>query len=153
VPVRSGGLAVHLKRALQLKSNYRLVPLHFLICSHLSLSVPHFKFFLPPDCPRPLPHLFFFAPLFCMSKRSHTQLHTPIDADGQPLQKTRSSGVRRQSVTDDIGEFEDPWEDEIEEEELAQNPTNDPDGLSAQLPDAWERLIVISQSPFRHGSR
>jgi hypothetical protein len=48
----------------------------------------------------------------------------------QPLQKTRSSGVRRQSVTDDIGEFEDAWEDEIEEDEVAQNPTNDPDGLS-----------------------
>jgi len=71
-----------------------------------------------------------------MSKRSHTQLQPPADADGQPLQKTRSSGVRRQSVTDDMGEFEDAWEDEIEEEEVTPNPTNDPDGLSTLPPDA-----------------
>jgi len=71
-----------------------------------------------------------------MSKRSHTQLHAPVDADGQPLQKTRSSGVRRQSVTDDMGEFEDAWEDEIEEEEPPPNPTNDPDGPSTLPPDA-----------------
>ncbi|KAF9651953.1 glutamate-rich WD repeat containing 1 [Thelephora ganbajun] len=61
-----------------------------------------------------------------MSKRSHTQLHTSIDPDGQPLQKTRPSGIRRRSVTDDMGQFEDAWEDEIEEE-LVQNPTNDPE--------------------------
>jgi hypothetical protein len=36
-------------------------------------------------------------------------------------------------VTDDMGEFEDAWEDEIEEEEVAQNLTNDPDGLSTPL--------------------
>ena len=70
-----------------------------------------------------------------MSKRSHTQLHPSVDADGQPLQKTRSSGVRRQSVTDDMGEFEDAWEDEIEEE-VPPNPTNGPDGLSTLPPDA-----------------
>lgn len=69
-----------------------------------------------------------------MSKRSHTQLHAPSDPDGQPLQKTRSSGVRRQSVSDDIGEFEDAWEDEIEEEEVAKYPADDPDGPSAPLP-------------------
>ena len=63
-----------------------------------------------------------------MSKRSHTQLHTATDPDGQPFQKTRSSGVRRQSVTDDMGEFEDAWEDEIEDED---NPTIDPDGWSS----------------------
>lgn len=88
-----------------------------------------------------------------MSKRSHTQLHAPADADGQPLHKTRASGVRRQSFTDDMGEFEDAWEDEIEEEEAPPDPTNDPDGLSSPLPDAPKRLIVISQSPFRHGRR
>ena len=73
-----------------------------------------------------------------MSKRSHTQLHT----DDQPFQKTRSSGIRRQSITDDIGEFEDAWEDEIEDDELAQNPTID--GLFTLPPDSSERLIVIS---------
>lgn len=71
-----------------------------------------------------------------MSKRSHTQLHTPAEADGQPLHKSRSAALRRPSLTDDMGEFEDAWEDEIEEEELLQNPTNDPDGPSTLLPDA-----------------
>ena len=69
-----------------------------------------------------------------MSKRSHTRLHS-IDDDGQPLQKTRSSGVRRHSIADDMGEFEDAWEDEVEEEVLAQNPTNGPDGLFTPPPD------------------
>lgn len=73
-----------------------------------------------------------------MSKRSHTQLNTSADPDGQPFQKMRSSGVRRQSVTDDMGEFEDAWEDEIEEDELAQDPTIDPDGLSTPLPRAQD---------------
>lgn len=72
-----------------------------------------------------------------MSKRSHTQLHAPLDADEQPPQKTRSSGVRRQSVTDDMGEFEDAWEDEIEEEAVPQNPTNDPDGLYTPIRTSW----------------
>jgi ribosome assembly protein RRB1 len=83
-----------------------------------------------------------------MSKRSHTQLQSAIDADDQPLQKTRSSGARRQSVADDMGEFEDAWEDEIEDEETAQDPTNDPDGSSTPPLDTQERLIVISS---RHG--
>jgi len=88
-----------------------------------------------------------------MSKRSHTQLHAPTDADDQPPQKSRPSTVRRQSAADDMGDFEDAWEDEIEEEDVAQEPTNDPDGLSTPPPDAWERLIVILQFPFRHGRR
>lgn len=88
-----------------------------------------------------------------MSKRSHTQLHTTIDPDGQPFQKTRSAALRRQSITDDMGEFEDAWEDEIEEEEVAQVLTNDPDSLSTLPPDAQERLMVISQFLFRHAGR
>ena len=87
-----------------------------------------------------------------MSKRSHTQLHATADADGQPLHKTRSAGGRRQSVTDDMGDFEDAWEDEIEHEDLPPDPTNDPDdGLSTPFSAALERPIVISQLPFRHG--
>ena len=62
-----------------------------------------------------------------MSKRAHTELHTATDPDGQPFQKTRSSGVRRQSVADGMGEFEDAWEDEIEDEG---SPAIDPDGRS-----------------------
>jgi len=101
------------------------------------------------------PPLFFpLSHEIVMSKRSHTQLNTSTDPDGQPLQKTRLSGVRRHSLTDDMGEFEDAWEDEIEqEEELIQNPTIDPDGLSAPLPRAQERLMVILQPPFRYAGR
>jgi len=83
-----------------------------------------------------------------MSKRSHTQLHTNTDADDQPFHKTRSSGARRQSVTDDMGEFEDAWEDEIEDDEVAQNPAIDPDGLSTLPPDASERLIFYLTAPI-----
>lgn len=83
-----------------------------------------------------------------MSKRSHAQLHSLIDSDDQPLHKSRSSGLRRLSVTDDIGEFEDAWEDEIEEEQVAQNPTKDPHGPSGPLLNGQERLIVISWFPI-----
>lgn len=68
-----------------------------------------------------------------MSKRSHT--HSLIDTDDQPLHKSRPSAVRRLSLVDDIGEFEDAWEDEIEEEQIAQNPTKDPHGPSVPLPN------------------
>ena len=96
--------------------------------SHLSLSAS-FQI-------HPLPSFSLFRKII-MSKRSHTQLHTPADPDGQPPQKARSSEARRPSVTDDMGEFEDAWEDEIEEEELPQDTTNDdPNGLSTPIPGA-----------------
>jgi hypothetical protein len=46
-----------------------------------------------------------------------------------------------------MGEFEDAWEDEIEEEDVAQNPTNDPEGsytplLNIQPSDRHLMLIV-----------
>lgn len=49
-----------------------------------------------------------------MSKRSHTQLESSFDSDDHPSHKSRSSTVRTLSVSDDMGEFEDAWEDEIE---------------------------------------
>jgi hypothetical protein len=79
-----------------------------------------------------------------MSKRSHTQLHSPTDADDQPLHKSRPSAFKSPTLTDDMGEFEDAWEDEIEEEILAQNLTTDPHGPSAPHLNDRERLIVIS---------
>lgn len=81
-----------------------------------------------------------------MAKRSHTQLQVPIDSDDQPLHKSRSSRLRRHSLPDDMGEFEDAWEDEIEEEDVAQNSTNDSDGSYTPLLNIQERLIVISCS-------
>lgn len=72
-----------------------------------------------------------------MSKRSLTL----TDSDDQPLQKSRSSNIKRTPLTDHMGEFEDSWEDEIEEELVA---PNDPHGPSAPRLNDKERLIVIS---------
>ena len=88
-----------------------------------------------------------------MSKRSHTLLQSTIDADDQPFQKSRPSGLKRLPSADDMGEFEDAWEDEIEDEEFAQNPTNDPNGPFLPLLTSKERLIVISQLPSSNASR
>jgi ribosome assembly protein RRB1 len=49
-----------------------------------------------------------------MSKRSATEVVT----EGQPYAKASSSGVRREpAAEDEMGEFEDAWEDEIESDE------------------------------------
>lgn len=60
-----------------------------------------------------------------MSKRSATELQ-----DGQPFQKVSASGSRRDMpAVDEMGEFEDAWEDEIEsEEEVQANEEKDEDG-------------------------
>ncbi|KAJ7675381.1 glutamate-rich WD repeat containing [Mycena rosella] len=52
-----------------------------------------------------------------MSKRSATELLTPA-SNGQPFTKASGSGSKRDNVApDDMGEFEDAWEDEIESDE------------------------------------
>lgn len=89
-----------------------------------------------------------------MPKRSHTQLQSAIDTVHQPPHRSRSSTLRASSDTvDDIGEFEDAWEDEIEDDHVPENPTKDPEGPSIQLSDFPERLIVISKLQSRYGSR
>ncbi|KAF8640499.1 hypothetical protein AX17_000161 [Amanita inopinata Kibby_2008] len=54
-----------------------------------------------------------------MSKRSARELVSPPIQEGQPLQKAAHGiGRKREHVsTDEMGEFEDPWEDELESEE------------------------------------
>lgn len=50
-----------------------------------------------------------------MSKRSATEV---VTADGQPFAKASGSGSKRDDITrDEMGEFEDAWEDELESDE------------------------------------
>ncbi|KAF8215975.1 WD40-repeat-containing domain protein [Mycena galopus ATCC 62051] len=53
-----------------------------------------------------------------MSKRSATELLTPATTAGQPFAKASGSGSKRDNVApEEMGEFEDAWEDEIESDE------------------------------------
>ncbi|RDB28460.1 Ribosome assembly protein rrb1 [Hypsizygus marmoreus] len=53
-----------------------------------------------------------------MAKRSATDLIDPPNQSGQPFQKATGGGQKRDNVADDqMGEFEDAWEDEIESDE------------------------------------
>jgi ribosome assembly protein RRB1 len=50
-----------------------------------------------------------------MSKRTLTELQSSAQHEGQAFPKSSSSGLRRKfAEPDDMGEFEDAWEDEIE---------------------------------------
>lgn len=52
-----------------------------------------------------------------MSKRTATELESSKTV-GEPFPKASGSGQRRENVTvDEMGEFEDAWEDEIESDE------------------------------------
>ncbi|KAF7347637.1 Ribosome assembly protein rrb1 [Mycena venus] len=67
-----------------------------------------------------------------MSKRSATELLTPATTAGQPFTKASGSGSKRDNVApDEMGEFEDAWEDEIEsdEEVVDAEATEDADGM------------------------
>ena len=59
-----------------------------------------------------------------MSKRTATESSSTLQ-DGEPFPKVPHSGAKREHpVVDDMGEFEDAWEDELESEEIV-----DEDGL------------------------
>ncbi|KAJ7361504.1 WD40-repeat-containing domain protein [Mycena albidolilacea] len=67
-----------------------------------------------------------------MSKRSATELLTPAATAGQPFAKASGSGSKRDNAApDEMGEFEDAWEDEIEsdEEVIDAQATEDADGM------------------------
>ncbi|KAJ7170109.1 WD40-repeat-containing domain protein [Mycena filopes] len=67
-----------------------------------------------------------------MSKRTATELLTPVTTAGQPFAKASGSGSKRDNVAvDDMGEFEDAWEDEIESDEdvVDAEAGQDPDGM------------------------
>jgi len=52
-----------------------------------------------------------------MSKRSATELETSAKT-GEPFSKASGIGQKRENVIpDEMGEFEDAWEDEIESDE------------------------------------
>jgi ribosome assembly protein RRB1 len=68
-----------------------------------------------------------------MSKRTATEVQTSSTSDGQPFSKASRSGSKRETIQEDeMGDFEDPWEDEIEEEEIdpedGNAAGNDPNG-------------------------
>lgn len=65
-----------------------------------------------------------------MSKRSATELETSAKT-GAPFSKASGSGQKREIViTDEMGEFEDAWEDEIEsDEEVIDAEVQDEDGM------------------------
>ena len=53
-----------------------------------------------------------------MSKRTATELLSTSINQGQAFQKASGSGAKRENVeTDEMGEFEDAWEDEIQSDE------------------------------------
>lgn len=53
-----------------------------------------------------------------MSKRSATELAPPGIQTGEPFNKAHGSGPKREVVAEDeMGEFEDAWEDELESDE------------------------------------
>lgn len=93
-----------------------------------------------------------------MSKRSATETLTTTQHDGQPFNKASGSGAKRENVTnDEMGEFEDAWEDEIESDEEvvdAEAEQND-DGMSTEAAEAFKILIFLSyghrrQNPSCH---
>ncbi len=53
-----------------------------------------------------------------MSKRSATELAPSGIQTGEPFNKAHGAGPRREIVaSDEMGEFEDAWEDELESDE------------------------------------
>lgn len=57
----------------------------------------------------------FLPDLLIMSKRSATELAVQ---EGEPLNKAHGAGTRRESIAaNEMGEFEDAWEDELESDE------------------------------------
>ncbi|PFH54854.1 hypothetical protein AMATHDRAFT_134327 [Amanita thiersii Skay4041] len=65
-----------------------------------------------------------------MSKRSATELVSSVHYDGQPPSKTHDPASKRDRVSmDEMGEFEDAWEDELEsDEEIFDNTEADENG-------------------------
>ncbi|KAJ7751254.1 WD40-repeat-containing domain protein [Mycena maculata] len=67
-----------------------------------------------------------------MSKRSATELLNSATTAGQPFTKASGSGSKRDNVApDDMGEFEDAWEDEVESDEdvVDAQEAEDEDGM------------------------
>ena len=53
-----------------------------------------------------------------MSKRSATEVNATSEGHGEPRKTPRGESKQREHVADDeMGEFEDAWEDELESDE------------------------------------
>ena len=65
-----------------------------------------------------------------MSKRPAEASSSTRTIDGQPFSKVQTSTSRRETDTqNEMGEFEDAWEDEVESDtEVADGGENDEDG-------------------------
>ena len=86
-----------------------------------------------------------------MSKRSATELQTISKTDGQAYLKASGSGAKRDNVGDDeMGEFEDAWEDDIEsdEEVVDAEPVEGEDGSCVGI-----LRSVSSECSRRYGHR
>lgn len=83
-----------------------------------------------------------------MSKRLVTELQTTSESDGQAYSKT-SGGIhtaKRENIgKDEMGEFEDAWEDEIESDEEAVDAeaTEGEDGIFHAFEDRDPPLITV----------
>ncbi|KAF8898958.1 glutamate-rich WD repeat containing [Infundibulicybe gibba] len=66
-----------------------------------------------------------------MSKRTATDLPNTTSSKGQAFSKVSTSGNKRENATnDEMGEFEDAWEDEIEsDEDVVDNAKDTEDGM------------------------
>jgi hypothetical protein len=83
--------------------------------------------------------LFFLASSSLeMPKRSANDIQ-----DGQPFQKTPASGNRREvPVVNEMGDFEDAWEDEIESDEEVADADSDSD--SEEKEDGLQSYFTCS---------
>ncbi|KAF9015584.1 glutamate-rich WD repeat containing 1 [Cyathus striatus] len=77
-----------------------------------------------------------------MSKRAATEVIASENQEGQAFAKVLPSGSRRENVPNEMGEFEDAWEDEIEsDEEVVDADDNQENGM-----DVDEVLPAIEES-------
>ena len=89
-----------------------------------------------------------------MSKRSVTEVVTNTSNDGQAYPKASGSGDKRSAVTqDEMGEFEDAWEDEVESDEdvVDANAKEGEDG--AMLSHTTQTLMCAYIGIYRNGCR
>jgi len=80
-----------------------------------------------------------------MSKRSAIELQITSKTDGQAYLKASGSGAKRENVGhDEMGEFEDAWEDEIEsdEEALDVEPSEGEDGSFVRILDISRNVVA-----------
>ncbi|KAF8632940.1 hypothetical protein AX15_001547 [Amanita polypyramis BW_CC] len=78
-----------------------------------------------------------------MSKRSATELAPSAVQEGKPLNKAHGAGPRRESVlANEMGEFEDAWEDELESDEDVVDAEEDAMDVDQALPPVDESELI-----------